>query len=95
MRLSGCYATRERFGVIVRVAAQWSWTSVTLRGSSRHFIQRKSMLSFISRHHLQGRARIPGLLEVPVKGVAMRRRLVETYRANGFLSPAARRLLAA
>jgi hypothetical protein len=53
------------------------------------------MLSFISRHHLQGRARIPGLLEVPVKGVAMRRRLVETYRANGFLSPAARRLLAA
>jgi hypothetical protein len=30
---------------------------------------------------------------VPVKGAAMRRRLVVTYRANSFLSPAARRLL--
>jgi DNA-binding transcriptional LysR family regulator len=56
-------------------------------------IVQTGLLSFISRHHLQGRARIPGLQEVPVKGAAMRRRLVVTYRANGFLSPAARRLL--
>lgn len=56
-------------------------------------IVQTGLLSFISRHHLQGRARIPGLREVPVKGAAMRRRLVVTYRANGFLSPAARRML--
>jgi DNA-binding transcriptional LysR family regulator len=53
-------------------------------------IVQTGLLSFISRHHLQG---IPGLKEVPVKGGAMRRRLVVTYRANSFLSPAARRLL--
>jgi DNA-binding transcriptional LysR family regulator len=51
------------------------------------------LLSFISRHHLQGEARIPALQEVPVKGAAMRRRLVVTYRANSFLSPAAQRLI--
>lgn len=34
-----------------------------------------------------------GLVEVPVKGAAMQRRLVVTHRANGFLSPAARRVL--
>ncbi|MEY4416497.1 MAG: hypothetical protein RIQ53_3790 [Pseudomonadota bacterium] len=51
------------------------------------------LLSFISRNHLQGRARFPGLKEVPVKGAAMRRRLVVTHRAQGWLSPAARRLL--
>lgn len=56
-------------------------------------IVQTGLLSFISRHHLQGRARLPGLQEVPVKGAAMRRRLVVTYRANAFLSPAARRLL--
>lgn len=56
-------------------------------------IVQTGLLSFISRHHLQGRARIQGLKEVPVKGAAMRRRLVVTYRANGFLSPAAHRLL--
>jgi DNA-binding transcriptional LysR family regulator len=56
-------------------------------------IVQTGLLSFISRHHLQGKARIPGLKEVPVKGAAMRRRLVVTYRANCFLSPAARRLL--
>lgn len=56
-------------------------------------IVQTGLLSFISRHHLQGKARIPGLMEVPVKGAAMRRRLVVTYRANSFLSPAARRLL--
>ncbi len=51
------------------------------------------LLSFISRHHLQGPSRIPGLEEVPVRGATMRRRLVVTHRSNGFLSPAARRLL--
>lgn len=56
-------------------------------------IVQTGLLSFISRHHLQGPARLPGLQEVPVKAAAMRRRLVVTYRANGFLSPAARRLL--
>ncbi|WP_395695079.1 LysR family transcriptional regulator [Piscinibacter sp.] len=56
-------------------------------------IVQTGLLSFISRHHLEGRARIPGLKEVPVKGAAMRRRLVVTYRANSFLSPAAHRLL--
>jgi DNA-binding transcriptional LysR family regulator len=56
-------------------------------------IVQTGLLSFISRHHLQGKARIPGLKEVPVKGAAMRRRLVVTYRSNSFLSPAARRLL--
>lgn len=56
-------------------------------------IVQTGLLSFISRHHLQGQARMHGLQEVPVKGAAMRRRLVVTYRANGFLSPAGRRLL--
>ncbi|MFL6834695.1 MAG: LysR substrate-binding domain-containing protein [Xanthobacteraceae bacterium] len=56
-------------------------------------IVQTGLLSFISRHHLEGRARIPGLKEVPVHAAAMRRRLVVTYRANSFLSPAARRLL--
>lgn len=51
------------------------------------------LLSFISRHHLQGQARIRGLKEVPVRGATMRRRLVVTYRANSFLSPAAQRLV--
>ena len=56
-------------------------------------IVQTGLLSFISRHHLEGKGRIPGLKEVPVKGAAMRRRLVVTYRGNSFLSPPARRLL--
>ncbi|MCM5682388.1 LysR family transcriptional regulator [Schlegelella sp. S2-27] len=56
-------------------------------------IVQTELLSFISRHHLEGKTRIPGLKEVPVKGAAMRRRLVVTYRGGGFLSPAASRLL--
>lgn len=51
------------------------------------------LLSFVSRHHLQGPGGQQGLREVPVKGAAMRRRLVVSYRAHGFLSPAARRLI--
>ena len=56
-------------------------------------IVQTGLLSFISRHHLQGRGRIPGLREVPVKAATMRRRLVVTYRDKGFLSPPAHRLL--
>lgn len=56
-------------------------------------IVQTGLLSFISRHHLQGKARIPGLKEVPVKSAEMKRRLVVTYRAKSFLSPAAERLL--
>jgi DNA-binding transcriptional LysR family regulator len=56
-------------------------------------IVQTGLLSFISRHHLQGRSPIPGLKEVPIKGLAMERRLVVTYRDKAFLSPAARRLL--
>lgn len=56
-------------------------------------IVQTGLLSFISRHHLQGRGRIPGLREVPVKAASMRRRLVVTYRDKGFLSPPAHRLL--
>lgn len=56
-------------------------------------IVKTGLLSFISRHHLQGKSRIQGLQEVPVKGAAMRRRLVVVHRANSYLSPAARRML--
>ncbi|MEN9627586.1 MAG: hypothetical protein RJA10_813 [Pseudomonadota bacterium] len=56
-------------------------------------IVQTGLLSFISRHHLEGEARIRGLKEVPVKGAAMQRRLVITHRSNGFLTPATRRLI--
>lgn len=56
-------------------------------------IVQTGLLSFISRHHLAGQARILGLREVQIEGATMHRRLVVTYRANSFLSPAARRLL--
>jgi len=56
-------------------------------------IVQTGLLSFISRHHLQGKSRILGLKEVPVQGATMRRRLVVTHRANSYLSPAAQRLI--
>jgi DNA-binding transcriptional LysR family regulator len=56
-------------------------------------IVQTGLLSFISRHHLQGKAALAGLAEVPVAGAAMRRRMVVTHRANSFQSPAARRLI--
>ena len=56
-------------------------------------IVQTGLLSFISRYHLQGPNRIPGLKEVPIKGASMRRRLVVTYRSNSFLSPATLRLI--
>ena len=51
------------------------------------------LLSFISRHHLGVSDRGFGLKEVRVNGATMRRRLVVTYRANSFLSPAAQKLI--
>lgn len=56
-------------------------------------IAETSLLSFISRQHLEGPSQIRGLKEVPIEDAAMRRRLVVTYRANGFLSPATQRLM--
>lgn len=56
-------------------------------------IAETSLLSFISRQHLQGPGQIRGVKEVPVSDAAMHRRLVVTYRSHGFLSPAAKRLL--
>lgn len=56
-------------------------------------IVQTGLLSFISRNHLQDQPVPLGLKEVPVKGAAMHRRLVVTYRTNSFLSPAARRLI--
>lgn len=56
-------------------------------------IVQTGLLSFISRHHLGKTPAGTGLREVPVRGAAMRRRLVVTHRAQGFVSPAARRLI--
>lgn len=56
-------------------------------------IARTRLLSFISRHHLQGPNRVPGLKEVPVLEAQMSRRLVVTCREGAFMSPAAQRLL--
>ena len=56
-------------------------------------IAQTGLLSFISRHHLTAREGKAVLKEVPVKDAIMRRRLVVTYRDNGYLSPAASRLI--
>lgn len=56
-------------------------------------IAETGMLSFISRLHLKSDASHSRLKEVPVTDAYMRRRLVVTYRENGYLSPAARRLI--
>jgi DNA-binding transcriptional LysR family regulator len=56
-------------------------------------IVQTGLLSFISRHHLIGPGRIPGLKEVPIRGGVMHRRLVVTYRQGAYLSPAAQRLI--
>lgn len=56
-------------------------------------IAQTGLLSFISRHHLEGRHSSSGLKEVPLKEATMRRRLVVTYRDGGYLSPAASRLV--
>ncbi len=56
-------------------------------------IAQTGLLSFISRRHLTARAGKAVLKEVPVKDAVMRRRLVVTYRENGYLPPAAARLI--
>jgi DNA-binding transcriptional LysR family regulator len=56
-------------------------------------IESSGLLSFISRRHLDpGRAGAP-LKEVPLKETTMRRTFRLIYRKDGYLSPAARRLV--
>jgi DNA-binding transcriptional LysR family regulator len=57
-------------------------------------IAETGLLSFISRHHLEGKQSATPLREIPFKELTMRRRLVVTYRANSYVSPAATRLIA-
>jgi DNA-binding transcriptional LysR family regulator len=54
-------------------------------------IAETGLLSFISRHHLAQRG--TPLREVPLKETTMRRRLVVVSRSNGYLPPAAKRLI--
>jgi DNA-binding transcriptional LysR family regulator len=56
-------------------------------------IAQTGLLSFVSRQHLTTAFAESGLKEVPVKEAVMRRRLVLSYRANSFLSPAASRVI--
>jgi hypothetical protein len=56
-------------------------------------IMETGLLSFISRHHLEGKHWNSALKEVPVKEATMNRRLAVTYRVNSYLSPAASRLI--
>jgi DNA-binding transcriptional LysR family regulator len=57
-------------------------------------IAETGLLSFISRHHLQGWQRGGARLkEIPLKDATMRRRLVVTYRERSYVSPAAQRLI--
>lgn len=56
-------------------------------------IAETGLLSFISRHHLQGKAVRYGLKEVPLKDTTMMRRMVVMYRENGYLSAATQRLV--
>lgn len=56
-------------------------------------IAETGLLSFISRHHLQGKQRGTKLKEVSLKETTMKRRLVVTHRTNSYLSPAAARLI--
>ena len=56
-------------------------------------IAETGLLSFISRLHLESNPDASRLKEVPASEVSMRRRLVVTYRENGYLPPAAQRLI--
>lgn len=56
-------------------------------------IERTGLLSFISRHHLQGRGGRTMLKEVAIKEATMHRRLVVSHRAKAYLSPAASRVV--
>ena len=58
-------------------------------------IEQTGLLSFISRHHLEGRpGRASALREIPIKEATMHRRMVVCHRAcpvRGALTPAAAR----
>jgi DNA-binding transcriptional LysR family regulator len=58
-------------------------------------IAQTGLLSFISRHHIEGQGRPgrAGLMEVPIKDAVMHRRLVVTYRSNSYRSPLAMRVV--
>jgi DNA-binding transcriptional LysR family regulator len=56
-------------------------------------IAQTGLLSFISRHHLQGKQSGTKLKEISLKETTMKRRLVVTHRTNSYLSPAAARLI--
>ncbi|WP_119153575.1 LysR family transcriptional regulator [Caldimonas tepidiphila] len=57
-------------------------------------IAETGLLSFISRHHLEGRQDGTKLKEIPVEEATMRRRLVVTHREESYLPPVAARLIA-
>lgn len=56
-------------------------------------IEETGLLSFISRLHLQEGSTGAQLREVKVRGATMRRRMVVSSRKDGYLSPAAERLI--
>jgi len=56
-------------------------------------IAETGLLSFISRHHVGERHSGAVLKEVTLKETTMRRRLAVTWRENGYLPPAARRVV--
>lgn len=51
-------------------------------------IAQTGLLTFIPRHYLSGPGNRQQLKEVSIAGTTMKRRLVVTYRENGYLSPA-------
>jgi len=56
-------------------------------------IARTDLLSFLSRHNLEAGGQYGSLREVPLKDTTLKRYLGVTYRKEGYLSPAAQRLL--
>jgi len=56
-------------------------------------IARTHLLSFLSRHTLNASSAKSVLREVPLKETTLRRHLGVTYRKEGYLSPAAQRLV--
>ena len=56
-------------------------------------IARTELLSFVSRHNLEAGGHYGALREVPLKETTFERYLGVTYRREGYLSPAAQRLL--
>lgn len=56
-------------------------------------IAKSELLSFLSRHTLGASGARNPLREVPLKETTLRRRLGVTHRREGYLSPAARRLM--